>query len=203
MLLTAILDQFPSGIGLEEVRTPVEAMEALDIGHLVLVTPDPVARERFLGSLSHRLDLNHRAVVLRVRPEGMIGPAGPVPPPASDPAEVLEGLAGRLETVAGSAKLQYILWEDADRFLPHHAHALRRTLDACFAAAAELEFTSPDTLLIQRHLLLGGPVLEEFAVGLLPGLPPLSQWLPGTFTPANAAAGMPAAPDVAVLPLRA
>ena len=42
--LPAILDQFPTATGLEEVRTPVEAMEALDVGHLVLVTPDPGAR---------------------------------------------------------------------------------------------------------------------------------------------------------------
>jgi hypothetical protein len=198
--LPAILDQFPTATGLEEVRTPVEAMEALDVGHLVLVTPDPGARERFLNALEVRLDLNHRAVVLRVRPEGVIGP---VDPGAADPAELLSTLGEHLDDVAGTAKLQYILWEDADRFLPQHAHALRRTLDARFAAAAELEFTGPDTLIIQRHLLLGGPVLEEFALGLLPGLPPLGQWLPGTITPAAADAGMPSAPDVAILPLRA
>jgi hypothetical protein len=202
VLLMSILDAFPTRPGLEEVRTAVEAMEVLDAGHLVLVTPDPAARAGFLTSLRMRLELNHRAVVIRATPRGLIAPDGSTVPAGDPEADPSATLPSRLAELAGPAKMLYVLWEDADGLLPRHAHALRRSLDACFAAAAEMEFCGPDTLMIQRHLLIGGPRLEDFAGGLMPGIPPLWHWLPGTISPAAADAGMPEVPQVALLPLR-
>ena len=202
VLLTSILDAFPTRPGLEEVRTAVEAMEVLDAGHLVLLAPDPAARARFVASLGMQLELNHRAVVVRVTPRGLIAPDGSIMPAEDPEADPSTTLPGQLAEVAGPAKVLYVLWEDADGLLPRHAHALRRSLDACFAAAAEMEFCGPDTLMIQRHLLIGGPRLEDFAGGLMPGIPPLWHWLPGTISPDAADAGMPEVPQVALLPLR-
>lgn len=202
VLLTSILDAFPTSPRFEQVRSAVEAMEVLDAGHLVLVAPDPAARTRFLASLGMQLELNHRAVVIRATPRGLITPDGSTVPAGDPEADPSATLPGQLADLAGPAKVLYVLWEDADALLPRHAHALRRSLDACFAAAAELEFRGPDTLMIQRHLLVGGSRLEDFAGGLMPGIPPLWHWLPGTITPAATDAGMPEAPQVALLPLR-
>jgi hypothetical protein len=101
---------------------------------------------------------------------------------------------------ADGAKHQYFLWPEADGLAERHGPVLRRTLHAAFAVAAEREFVSPETLVIQRHVLVGGPALADFAAGPAP----LTEWLDDEEAGRWPEAGeLAPSPRVVVLPLDA
>lgn len=184
-----ILDAFPAAASAASVSDPAEAMQVLEERHLVAVTEDPAARRRFAASLRMRLDLNHRATVVEVA-EDLLGHG-------DDPGPALDAIPDAL-LAADGAKHQYFLWHDVDELAERHGAALRRTLHAAFAVSAEREFVSPETLVIQRHVLLGGPSLAEFAAGPWP----LTEWLDGDEAGRwPEAADLAPSPRVVVLPL--
>ncbi len=182
-----ILDAFPDSAGLSAVSDASDAMRVLEERHLVAIAEDPATRRRFAASLRTRLDLVHRATVVDVRDELLTG--------HDDRTVALDALLG-----ADGAKHQYFLWPEVDGLAERHGPALRRTLHAAFAVAAEREFVSPETLVIQRHVLVGGPALADFAAGPAP----LTEWLDDAEAGRWPEAGeLAPSPRVVVLPLDA
>lgn len=187
-----ILDAFPAARSVASIADPADAMQVLEERHLVAVTDDADVRRRFASALRVRLALNHRATVVDVVEDLLAG--------ADDRSAAIEAIPARIGASRDSAKHQYFLWNDVDSLADHHGPALRRTLDAAFAAAAEQEFVSPDTLVIQRHVLLGGLGLAGFAAGRDGEQPPLTEWLTER-DPADED-GLTASPRVVIVPLQ-
>lgn len=159
----------------ESLDGPEAAVKALEESHLIVVVDDAADRTRFATGVRTRLDVVHRGRfcdVSQLYP--VLDRAGAVP--AREVEEALVALTARLRAAGGIDKMQTFVWPDLDALIEVAPGAVRRALHAAFAIAAEHEFVSPETLVIQRHLMLGGARLGELAADVAG---PARTWLEG------------------------
>jgi len=75
----------------------------------------------------------------------------------------VDGLIDALRRHAPDTRYQYVIWDSADMLLESDVRLFGRIVNALFGVAAEREHVSPDLLLIQRMVLLGGHKLGAYA----------------------------------------
>ena len=75
----------------------------------------------------------------------------------------LEALVRRLRDSARGSKHQYFIWREADGLIEHDPELFGCLANAFFAVAADREYVSPDVLVLQRLVLLGGESLGRYA----------------------------------------
>jgi len=154
------IDQAPTSL-----EPPVQL---LDDHHLVVLSEDAAARAVFAARLADQLDRVPESEVT-VLPGGAIDLPGFCRAVQSafrlkrvirpDLGEIIQSLRRR----PTRTKRAYLIWPDAEEMLEHDVDLFGRLVNALLAAAAEREYVSPDVLLLQRVIFLGGNKLGAYA----------------------------------------
>ncbi|MFK7959104.1 MAG: hypothetical protein AB8G96_01140 [Phycisphaerales bacterium] len=161
----------------EALDGPESAVKALEESHLIVVVADETDRSGFAASVRNRLDVVHRGRIVDVsRLYPVLGSDADASTPAGEVEEALVELTARLRAASGIDKMQTFVWPDLDRLITIAPAAVRRAMHSAFAIAAEHEFVSPETLVLQRHLMFGGDRLAELAADVAG---PARVWLEG------------------------
>lgn len=151
-------------------------VQLLDEHHVVAWAENPATRVRFGAALGRFLagmrDVDlchlHGKSILDIEAfcdqleHAVIGP--PLARRVSGRDGVVP-LLRRREVLSGCApaKFRYFLWHDADALLCRDRPLFSALTDAIVGVAAESEFVDDDLLLLQRLVLIGGPVLDGYA----------------------------------------
>lgn len=160
----------------EVLEGPESAVKALEESHLIVVVADEANRPGFASSVRKRLDVVHRGRIVDVSQLYPVLAASEAPAAAREVEEALVELTARLRAASGVDKMQTFVWPDLDHLIAIAPAAVRRAMHSAFAIAAEHEFVSPETLVLQRHLMFGGDRLAELAADVAG---PARVWLEG------------------------
>lgn len=155
---------------LQQVRIePADYVQLLDEHHLVVIDQDPSWRRSFAQSLIEQLEPIPDTEVVEINGNRVvdlesfcrqldrsIGARRPV-------QRSVEAVTRRLCHCARGSRHQYFIWSEADRLVQSDPELFGRIANVFFAVAAQREYVSPDLLVLQRLVLLGGEPLSRYA----------------------------------------
>jgi hypothetical protein len=144
-----------------------DLVQLLEEHHLVVLSDDAPDRARVARAVADHLAGLADAQVVTVdgrrvrRVADLVRSLRPADGPA--PRQSLEGLVAMLRRVSGPARHRFIVWTEADEMLEHDVTAFSEAVNALLAVAVEHEHFSPDRLMLQRVIFLGGDKLGAYA----------------------------------------
>ena len=163
-MIEAHLNSMPT----EPAETPAQTTQLLDEHHLVMVADESGAAWRFTAQVGERLAAIAGASVVTIdgrRVESV----------ETFCDELAAGLGVRchgrrfdtavelLRSPPGAPRHQFFLWRDAERLVAADPDLFGRLANAMLAVAAEKEHVSPERLVLQRSVFVGGARLEAYA----------------------------------------
>jgi len=152
---------------------PESVIQLLDEHHLVALSDDAAARNRFAVTLARQLDLMDQTQVIVIdgrqcvdlpsfcrELESKLG----VPRIARNAWwRDLHSVIQVLRSTSPGRRRRYLIWNDADAMLETDVELFRRLVNALFGVAAETEYVSLDPVVLQRVVMLGGSKLGAYA----------------------------------------
>jgi hypothetical protein len=143
--------------------------QLLDEHHLVVLGEDQETRRIFADALVEQVIAVDGTEVLRLDGgtitslptfAGAFARArGLVPRPIKD----VDSFITRLRDWTSSARMRYIVWDDADQLLEADVSLFGQLANALLGVSAEREFVSSDRLVIQRVVFVGDNKLGAYA----------------------------------------
>jgi hypothetical protein len=141
--------------------------QLLDEHHLV-VTGEPADRRAFAAQLREHLEALEDTEVLlisgsSIRDLASFAEALTQGLDLDETPTDVDGVIAGLREYPHEPKHLFVMWEDADVMLDADAELFGKLAQAFIGTAAERELISPDMLVLQRMVFLGGETLGAFA----------------------------------------
>lgn len=148
---------------------PAELTQLLDDHHLVLIGDDPAEREGVARGLKRHLETVPDSQAGHLRSgadttlEAFCTHLEVWAPEAQPPARTPVGIGQFVRDQLSEVKHEYLIWEDAEELLEADVDLFSRVVNALLIVAAEREFVSPELLVLQRVVFVGGHKLGAYA----------------------------------------
>jgi hypothetical protein len=146
----------------------------LDDHHLVVLSDSPLTRERFALALRHHLEGQADTKLIVV--DGSQTPdipsfcrqlesQLPARPPRGAPTwwRDIHHVIDLLANAPHLRRREYLLWREADVMLEADVATFSRLVNALLGSAAEREHVSPQPLVLERVIFIGGAKLGAYA----------------------------------------
>ncbi|MHC4989410.1 MAG: hypothetical protein ACYTGC_00375 [Planctomycetota bacterium] len=143
--------------------------QLLDEHHLVVLSEDPSRRYAFGRLMARHLGGLPHAQVLRFDGVGALDAGGvvralqPVMRIRPRASHDITGIVRLLRYTPGQVRHRFIIWDDADEMLEHDVRQFSEIVNAMMAVAAEHEHITPEPLIVQRMMFIGGDKLGAYA----------------------------------------